>query len=146
VLAIFRPDPLQLIAQEGGRAKPRVSVHSVVLEPERQVLALGIGPAPTSEGPWMRAGDLGGAADEAAAGLAHERTPYARGQLLLWGARAAAAAGDVIQAETWRRELAMLPGEGVAELQAEARSDQRRSAAVWRRKKPHANLFLLDAL
>jgi hypothetical protein len=216
------------VRHAGGVLSQVCTVHSVVVEPERQVLALGIGPAPTSEGPWlqlrwswdgpvgawelgdptpgieiaaletgirrgpaaddmaaalaaqqrgdddalivasleratdaapddpslrlaltwmrMRAGDLGGAADEAAAGLAHERTPYARGQLLLWGARAAAAAGDAIQAETWRRELAMLPGEGVAELQAEARSDQRRSAAVWRRKKPHANLFLLDAL
>jgi hypothetical protein len=213
----------------GGVLSQSCTVHSVVLEPERRVLSLGVGPAPVSEGPWlqlrwswdgpvgawelggapapgvevaalatgvtrgpatddmaaalaaqqrgdddsvvvaalvravdaapddpslrlaltwlrMRTGDLGGAADEAAAGLAHERWPYARAQLLLWGARAAAAAGDAIQAETWRRELAMLPGEGVAELQAEARADQRRSARTWRHKKPHANLFMLDAL
>ena len=94
----------------------------------------------------MRAGDLGGAVDHAIAGLAGEQTPYPRGQLLLWGARAAAAAGDLVQAEIWRRELDGLSGEAVAELRVEGRADQRRPARVWRRRRPQVNLFMMDAM
>ena len=81
-----------------------------------------------------------GAADRAVihihAGLAHEAEPYRRGQLLLWGARAADRR-DVALARRWRDELAALRGDGLGELQAAAR---RRHRGV-----PHANLMMVDA-
>ena len=70
------------------------------------------------------------------AGLATETEPYRRGQLLLWGARAAHEA-DPALARRWRDELARLSGEGVDELRAHAR---RRHAG-----RPRANLMVLDA-
>jgi hypothetical protein len=67
-------------------------------------------------------------------GLAHERDTYRRGQLLLWGARAARRV-DRAQAESWAAELETLSG--VDELKAAGR---RR----WRGK-PHVNLLMADA-
>jgi len=70
------------------------------------------------------------------AGLAHEVCPYRRGQLLLWGARAADRR-DPELARRWRGELAALDGDGVDELRAQSR---RRHRGV-----PKANLMMLDA-
>lgn len=70
-------------------------------------------------------------------GLAHERDTYRRGQLLLWGSRAARRV-DPAQARTWLAELDTLSGlDGIDELQTAAR---RR----WRGK-PHVNLLMADA-
>jgi hypothetical protein len=71
------------------------------------------------------------------AGLAHERDAYRRGQLLLWGARAARAHGDAAQARRWQDELAHLPGADLDELRAA-------STRRWRGR-PHANLMMADA-
>ncbi|HUQ05883.1 MAG TPA: C45 family autoproteolytic acyltransferase/hydrolase [Kofleriaceae bacterium] len=89
---------------------------------------------------WARA------VDHASAGLAHETLPYRRAQLLLWGARAAMAAGDGDRAVSWRRELAALDANahGVAYLQSYARRDETKPAAAFRRR-PTANLTLLEA-
>ncbi|MBK9030171.1 MAG: hypothetical protein IPL61_02330 [Myxococcales bacterium] len=84
------------------------------------------------------------ARDHAAAGLAHETLAYPRGQLLLWGARAAVAADDPVAATRWRRELAALAGAEVAPLRAAAAADvgrPRRHA----RAAPNANLLLMEA-
>ena len=70
------------------------------------------------------------------AGLATERDPYRRGQLLLWGSRAARQ-GDPARARAWSAELAGLAGDGVAELQAAARKRYR--------SRPHVNLMMADA-
>ena len=81
-----------------------------------------------------------GAADRALvhvhAGLAHESDSYRRGQLLLWGARAADRR-DRALARRWRDELAALTGDGLDELHAQAR---RRHRGV-----PHVNLMMVDA-
>lgn len=69
------------------------------------------------------------------AGLANEREPYRRGQLLLWGIRAAKR--DEKLARRWRCELDALRGDGVDELQAHARKRHRGI--------PHANLMMVDA-
>jgi hypothetical protein len=71
------------------------------------------------------------------AGLELETEPYRRGQLLLWGARAADAR-DPSLARRWRDELERLSGDGVDEL---------RAAAARRRRgvRPHPNLMLVDA-
>jgi len=74
------------------------------------------------------------AVDHVRAGLALERDPYRRGQLLLWGTRAARRV-DPGQALRWRGELDGLAG--VDDLRAEAR---RR----WHGK-PRINLMLVDA-
>lgn len=70
------------------------------------------------------------------AGLAHEADSYRRGQLLLWGARAADRR-DVALARRWRDELASLTGDGLDELQAASRRRHRGA--------PHANLMMMDA-
>lgn len=70
------------------------------------------------------------------AGLAHETEPYRRGQLLLWGMRAAAKRDEKL-ARRWRNELEALRGDGVDELHARAR-DKHRGV-------PRPNLMMLDA-
>jgi len=67
------------------------------------------------------------------AGLAKETDPYRRGQLLLWGARAA----DPALAKRWLAELAALSGDGLGELQAASRKRFR--------GRPHINLMMQDA-
>lgn len=87
---------------------------------------------------WARA------VEHAVAGLANETLPYRRAQLLLWGARAAMAAGD--GARAWRRELAALDAgaHGVAYLQSYGRRDEAKPASAFRRR-PTSNLTLLEA-
>jgi hypothetical protein len=86
------------------------------------------------------------AVEHATAGLTRETLPYRRAQLLLWGSRAAMAAGDAPRAQAWRRELATLPAgaQGVAYLQAYGRRDEAKPATAFRRR-PTANLTLLEA-
>jgi hypothetical protein len=75
------------------------------------------------------------AVDHVREGLALERDPYRRGQLLLWGSRAARRV-DPAQALRWRGDLDTLSG--VDDLQAEARRP-------WRGRAPHINLMMVDA-
>ncbi|MGN6105024.1 MAG: C45 family autoproteolytic acyltransferase/hydrolase, partial [Kofleriaceae bacterium] len=70
------------------------------------------------------------------AGLSTETEPYRRGQLLLWGARAARRR-DPAQAQRWRDELERLEGAGLDELRAQARRRHR--------GRPHINLMMADA-
>jgi hypothetical protein len=70
------------------------------------------------------------------AGLARENESYRRGQLLLWGARAAQTI-DPKQAKRWADELERLSGPDVEELKAAARRKYRR--------RPHVNLMMADA-
>lgn len=70
------------------------------------------------------------------AGLLHETEPYRRGQLLLWGSRAAVKI-DTALARRWKSALGRLSGDGLDELVA--RSHDRHSG------KPHANLMMVDA-
>jgi hypothetical protein len=87
---------------------------------------------------WLayEAGDLDRAVMHFETGLARETDPYRRGQLLLWGSRAAKRI-DSPRAGQWLDELATLTGDGVDEL---------RAAATRRfRGRPHVNLMLADA-
>lgn len=70
------------------------------------------------------------------AGLAHETEPYRRGQLLLWGSRAAVKIDSAL-ARRWKTELGALSGHGLDELSA--RAAQRHDG------KPHANPMMVDA-
>lgn len=70
------------------------------------------------------------------AGLARETEAYRRGQLLLWGSRAARTI-DPAQARRWKDELARLSGDGVDELRARSRDSHRGL--------PHPNLMMVDA-
>ena len=70
------------------------------------------------------------------AGLACETDPYRRGQLLLWGARAAERS-DPSLARRWRAELARIPGDSIEELRVRGREKHR--------GKPHPNLTVADA-
>lgn len=105
---------------------------------ERAIAEAPTDPSLRLAGLWLalEAGDRDRALVHAHAGLAHEREPYRRGQLLLWGARAADRR-DKALARRWRDELAALRGAGLDELQAAAR---RRHRGV-----PHANLMMVDA-
>ncbi|HEV7559510.1 MAG TPA: C45 family autoproteolytic acyltransferase/hydrolase [Kofleriaceae bacterium] len=87
---------------------------------------------------WLafEAGDLARAVTHVDAGLARETEPFRRGQLLLWGSRAAKRINSP-RAGQWLEELSTLTGEGIDEL---------RSAATRRfRGRPHVNLMMADA-
>lgn len=81
-------------------------------------------------------GDHAAAVAHARAGLAAETEPYRRGQLLLWGTRAARGTDRALAAR-WAGELTSLRGDGVDELQAEL---HRRG-----RRRPLVNLQMADA-
>jgi hypothetical protein len=70
------------------------------------------------------------------AGLARENESYRRGQLLLWGSRAAQPI-DPAQAKRWADELAQLSGPHVDELKVAVRRKYR--------GRPHVNLMMVDA-
>jgi hypothetical protein len=69
-------------------------------------------------------------------GLAHETDGYRRGQLLLWGSRAARRS-DPARSLQWREQLERLTGDGVDELRARLRERAPR--------KPALNLMMVDA-
>jgi Tfp pilus assembly protein PilF len=87
---------------------------------------------------WLayEAGAYDRAIDHVRAGLPHETESYRRGQLLLWGARAAQSE-DPAQAKRWTDELSRLSGPHVEELKVAARTPYRR--------RPHVNLMMVDA-
>ena len=70
------------------------------------------------------------------AGLARETESYRRGQLLLWGSRAAQVI-DPPQSKRWADDLAQLSGPHVEELKVASRQKYRR--------RPHVNLMMVDA-
>lgn len=102
---------------------------------ERAIAAAPEDPSLRLAGAWLAL--EGNARDRAVRhvheGLATERDPYRRGQLLLWGSRAATGA----QAARWREELSRLDGDGVAALHAAARKRHR--------ARPHINLMMAEA-
>ena len=121
-------------AWEGSHDVPaaRASIgRAIELAPEDPSLRLAAA--------WLAldAGAIEPAIDHVRAGLALETEPYRRGQLLLWGARAAGAR-DPALARRWRDELDRLAGDGVDELRATA-ARRRRGARA------HPNLMLVDA-
>lgn len=105
---------------------------------ERAVAAEPTDPSLRLAAAWLalEAGAVDRAIHHVHAGLAAEAEPYRRGQLLLWGARAADQR-DAALARRWRSELAALTGDGLAELNAQAR--------LTHRGVPRANLMMLDA-
>jgi hypothetical protein len=74
----------------------------------------------------LRRGDLAGALEHFHAGLERERSPYYRGQLLLWASRAAQALGREAEARTWREQLLGLDEPLLLDHQAQARKEARR--------------------
>jgi hypothetical protein len=95
---------------------------------------------------WIhaRTGDHARAIAEAKAGLALETIAYRRGQLLLWGARAATCADDDAQANAWRDELDRSREPELEDLRVRVRADRRRRSTS-ARKRPDASLFMADA-
>jgi len=90
----------------------------------------------------LRRGDASAALGHLEAGLASERSPFRRGQLLLWGSRAADAAGNRDRARQLRAELLDSTHPHLAEHRAAARAEQRRP---FRRRRFDVNIVLLDA-
>lgn len=105
---------------------------------ERAVLASPEDPSLRLIALWLalESGAPDAAIAHARAGLFLETEAYRRGQLLLWGSRAASRI-DPAQAQRWKRELDVLAGDGVDELRA--RGKQHHPG------KPHANLMMVDA-
>jgi hypothetical protein len=104
---------------------------------ERAVAAAPDDPSLRITAAWLALED--GAPDRAVvhvhAGLARETEAYRRGQLLLWGSRAAQRI-DPGQARRWSEDLSRLSGEGVDELKT--------ARGRWRGH-PHVNLMMADA-
>ncbi len=126
--------------------------HAIAPLLERAIAAAPDDPSLRLGATWthLRRGDAGRALAHARAGLVRETVPYRRGQLLLWGARAALSARDDEAASTMWAELdrhAASGDAGVAELVASSRRD-RAKPGQWRgprARKPDATLFLMDA-
>ena len=113
---------------------------------ERAIAAAPDDPSLRLAAAWihMKRGDAGRALAHARAGLFRETLPYRRGQLLLWGARAAMAARDPESATALWDELDRLSGPDVDELRARGRADRTRPRR-WRTRRPDVQLFMLDA-
>ena len=113
---------------------------------ERAIAAAPDDPSLRLAAAWihLKRGDAGRALAHVRAGLVRETLPYRRGQLLLWGARAAIAARDTESATAWWDELDRLTGPDVEELRARGRSD-RGKPKKWRSRRPDVQLFMLDA-
>jgi hypothetical protein len=131
-------DAATLLVHEASRAYE--TSHDVVAA--RAAIERAVGHDPDDPSLRLAAAWLAleaGAADRAVihvhAGLARETEPYRRGQLLLWGARAADGS-DPALARQWSDELGRLRGDSVEELQAA------RTRKVGR---PHVNLMMVDA-
>ncbi|MCW5805779.1 MAG: hypothetical protein KIT31_25635 [Deltaproteobacteria bacterium] len=147
------------------RAAVRAFEHDHDLPKARAAMERAIAAAP--EDPSLRLGAVWLALEEgraevavahAQAGLETETEPYRRGQLLLWGARAAHGNDPALVAR-WSAELESLRGPGVEELVARGLSQRettRRGRATSRltaalrgngRKTPrvHTNLLMVDA-
>jgi len=112
--------------------------EAIALAPRDPSLRLAMLWTALAQGHWRAA------QTHAAAGLVHETLPYRRGQLMLWGARAAAAADDPTQASAWRAALATTDDRDSAPLRAEAVADAQLPPRRFRRR-PRANLLLLEA-
>jgi hypothetical protein len=132
-------DAATLHVQDAARAFE--SEHDVPAARAAMESAVGVDPDDPSlrlAAAWLAYQD--GAYDRAMihvhAGLARETESYRRGQLLLWGSRAAQVI-DPGQSKRWADELAHLPGRDVDELKAAARQRYRR--------RPHVNLMMVDA-
>ncbi len=92
----------------------------------------------------MRTGDFAAAQAHLEAGLTTETIPLRRGQLLLWAARAADAAGDPMAARGHRAELLAMDHDALVEQRALARREERRA---WdpKRRRIQLNLLISDA-
>jgi hypothetical protein len=121
-------------------------MHATSAALERAVAAAPDDPSLRLAAAWihLKRGDAGRALAHVRAGLVRETLPYRRGQLLLWGARAAIAARDIESATAWWDELDRLTGPDVDELRARGRSD-RGKPKKWRSRRPDVQLFMLDA-
>jgi hypothetical protein len=97
----------------------RIVDEAVALDPGEPVYRLLAG------GLALRAGDARGALAHFEAGLERERTPFARGLLLLWGSRAAEVEGDRSAAHARRRELLALEHPLVLDSREAARREER---------------------
>ena len=132
-------DAATLHVQEAARAYESAhDVGAARAAMERAVAAAPADPSLQLAAAWLayEAGAYDRAIDHARAGLEHENETYRRGQLLLWGARAAQTI-DPAQAIRWTDELSRLAGPDVDELKAAARRKYRR--------RPHVNLMMVDA-
>ncbi|HEY5923218.1 MAG TPA: carcinine hydrolase/isopenicillin-N N-acyltransferase family protein, partial [Kofleriaceae bacterium] len=132
-------DAATLHVQDAARAYE--SAHDVPAARASLEKAVGVDPDDPSlrlAAAWLAYQD--GAYDRAMihvhAGLARETESYRRGQLLLWGSRAAQVI-DPAQSKRWSDELGQLSGPHVEELKVASRRRYR--------TRPHINLMMVDA-
>ncbi len=132
-------DAATLFVQEAARAFE--TAHDIPAARVALEKAIDVDPADPSlrlAAAWLayQDGAYDRAVDHVRAGLVHEDESYRRGQLLLWGARAAQTR-DASQATRWTDELSRLSGPHVDELKFASRRKYRR--------RPHVNLMMVDA-
>jgi len=94
----------------------------------------------------LAGGDLRGALEHFARGLERERSPFSRGQLLLWASRAADAVGEAERAQAYRAELLGLRHPLLADYHARAHHEARRPYPRRRLRKVMVNLEITDLL
>jgi hypothetical protein len=133
---------MEAVAQE-GQGKPRLEVLAAV---EAAVAEDGDEPTYRLIAGALRLNrdDMAGALAHFRAGLAHERTPFHRGQLLIWGSRAADVCGEGDLARAMRAELLRLEHPLVSDYQREARAEA--SSPITRRalRRARVNMVFPD--
>ncbi|MCO5167971.1 MAG: C45 family peptidase [Planctomycetes bacterium] len=92
----------------------------------------------------LRHGDPAGALEHLRAGLARERAPFHRGQLLLWAARAADALGRTDEAREHRASLRRLESPHLVDHHATVEVDARRPWTTRRLRRVVVNMVFPD--
>lgn len=93
----------------------------------------------------LRVGEEAAAVEQFRAGLAHEHHAFMRGQLLLWGARAASAASRPDLARAWQLELLELEHPQLIDHQRQAREELTRPIKRRTLRRLSVGLILVDA-
>ncbi|MFC1707461.1 C45 family autoproteolytic acyltransferase/hydrolase [Planctomycetota bacterium] len=94
----------------------------------------------------LKEGEADIALDYFTHGLLNEQAPFRRGQLLLWGSRAAHLGGAASRAADMRRELLNLSHPHLAEYQEAATAEERTPFPRWRLRFLQVALGLVDAI
>ena len=94
----------------------------------------------------MRGGHYAKAVAHVEAGLSNEDAPFRRAQLLLWGSRAAHAAGEKERAQAMRDELQLLDHPNITEHHLQAQAEARRPYKKAKLGKIGINMLIADVL
>lgn len=121
------PEAIQAEVEAAAKADPA--------EPTWRYLKAGI---------HLRTGETAAALCEFERALCEERSPFYRGQMLLWASRAAQGCGRAAQAKRYRQELLAMPHPWLARHQRRARLETERPLGARRLRRTTVHVQLAD--